>query len=313
MECSHQSMRPILITGTHRSGTTWTGKTLAQSPALFYIQEPFNPDNNWAPLTVQKKPFHNWYTYIHQGNEDLYMSYIQAVLGIGFQPLNEIKSIKSIHDIARVMKRGSRNYMNNLRGIRSLMKDPIALFSAEWLADKFDMHIVITIRHPAAFVESLMRLDWQFDFSNLNNQDKLVETFFPEYGHKLDEFSNGNPGILESAVFQWILYHHVISTYRENHKDWIFVRHEDLSRDPIGEFRKLFEVLGIKFSSEIQQHIEDNSSSSNPVETITPHIIKRDSKATVMKWKHSLSSEQISYIRDHIEACAFDFYSDDDW
>ena len=34
--------RPILVTGSHRSGTTWVGKTIALSPSVTYIGEPFN-------------------------------------------------------------------------------------------------------------------------------------------------------------------------------------------------------------------------------------------------------------------------------
>jgi len=37
-------VKPILVTGSHRSGTTWAGRVLAFSPTpLGYIWEPFNP------------------------------------------------------------------------------------------------------------------------------------------------------------------------------------------------------------------------------------------------------------------------------
>ena len=35
--------RPILVTGAHRSGTTWVGKMLALAPGVAYVHEPFNP------------------------------------------------------------------------------------------------------------------------------------------------------------------------------------------------------------------------------------------------------------------------------
>ena len=37
------SVRPILVTGAHRSGTTWVGKMLALAPGVGYIHEPFSP------------------------------------------------------------------------------------------------------------------------------------------------------------------------------------------------------------------------------------------------------------------------------
>src|SRR5882672_1880226 len=36
--------RPILVTGAHRSGSTWVGRMIARSPTIRYIHEPFNPD-----------------------------------------------------------------------------------------------------------------------------------------------------------------------------------------------------------------------------------------------------------------------------
>ena len=37
------SGRPILVTGAHRSGTTWVGKMLALAPGVGYVHEPFSP------------------------------------------------------------------------------------------------------------------------------------------------------------------------------------------------------------------------------------------------------------------------------
>ena len=37
--------KPILVTGSHRSGTTWVGKMLAATGSVGYIHEPFNLKN----------------------------------------------------------------------------------------------------------------------------------------------------------------------------------------------------------------------------------------------------------------------------
>jgi hypothetical protein len=34
----------ILISGSHRSGSTWTGKVISQSNSVRYVHEPFNID-----------------------------------------------------------------------------------------------------------------------------------------------------------------------------------------------------------------------------------------------------------------------------
>jgi LPS sulfotransferase NodH len=36
------NQKPILVTGSHRSGSTWVGTMLATSPSVGYVQEPFS-------------------------------------------------------------------------------------------------------------------------------------------------------------------------------------------------------------------------------------------------------------------------------
>ena len=61
---SHQTIeggaqRPILVTGAHRSGTTWVGKMLAASREVAYISEPLN---KWHRPGVMAIPVEYWYT-----------------------------------------------------------------------------------------------------------------------------------------------------------------------------------------------------------------------------------------------------------
>ena len=41
---SGRTARPILVTGSHRSGSTWLGQMIGASDAVGYIHEPFNID-----------------------------------------------------------------------------------------------------------------------------------------------------------------------------------------------------------------------------------------------------------------------------
>lgn len=38
-------MKNILVTGSHRSGTTWIGQMLSQDKNTMYVYEPFNIGN----------------------------------------------------------------------------------------------------------------------------------------------------------------------------------------------------------------------------------------------------------------------------
>ncbi len=60
------------------------------------------------------------------------------------------------------------------RGATPLVKDPIALFSAEWLAATFDMRVLVMIRHPAAFAASIRRRGWRHRFADFLEQPLLM-------------------------------------------------------------------------------------------------------------------------------------------
>ena len=53
----------------------------------------------------------------------------------------------------------------------------------------------------------------------------------------------------------WKLIHAMIIKYQNKHKDWIFIRHEDISRDPLHHFKNIFDRTGLEFSKDIQKEI----------------------------------------------------------
>ncbi|HUH21151.1 MAG TPA: hypothetical protein VLZ09_04715, partial [Gaiellaceae bacterium] len=59
--------RPILVTGAHRSGTTWVGKMLALAPGVGYVHEPFNP-------RFSAGRFDRYFTVVTRENEARYAS-----------------------------------------------------------------------------------------------------------------------------------------------------------------------------------------------------------------------------------------------
>ena len=54
-------VRPILVTGINRSGTTWVGQTLARAPGVALVYEPFSPRHRRGIL---RAPTPAWFTYI---------------------------------------------------------------------------------------------------------------------------------------------------------------------------------------------------------------------------------------------------------
>ena len=48
------------------------------------------------------------------------------------------------------------------------------------------IHVIIAIRHPAAFVNSLMRKGWNFNFQEMAGQAEFMR-MFPQFEHQIIE------------------------------------------------------------------------------------------------------------------------------
>jgi hypothetical protein len=309
------SRKPILVTGSIRSGTTWVGKMIAESPSVGYIHEPFNPWDSEKKLGICSPRVPWWFFYITEENEETYRKAIKEALEFRYNLIGGLKGIRSWEDVKRVKREYSEFLRNRTRNVRPLIKDPFAIFSAEWFAETFDMEVIVLIRHPAAAVSSLKRLKWGLPFWHLLEQPRLVCDHLQPFREKLRGFKDGEQDIIDQAILLWNTLYHVVSQYRQKHKEWIFLRHEDISRDPVRQFRVLFEKLDLDFSptvqSAIQKHCAPSNRSEVPVEWA--HSLKRDSRSLIWNWKERLTDSEIERVRQGTWDIAKEFYSDEEW
>lgn len=302
-------LRPILVTGAHRSGTTWIGKMLALDPSTAYISEPLNV---WHRPGVFRVPVHHWYQYICEDNEGEYMPAFHELLEFKYHLWKEIHSIRSLRDFLRMGRDFRTFYLGLEEGRRALVKDPFAVFSAEWFAQKLNFQVVISVRHPLAFVSSLKRLNWSFDFRDLSNQPLLMRDHLEPYRSQMESAKSKN--VIEQGALLWKMIYetvHAKRTLRPN-PDFIIVHHEDLSRDPATGFRSLYQALGLDYTHHIEKSILASSSSENPMELSRRkvHDVRLDSRANVSNWKKRLTDDEINRVRETTEEVAQLFYAD---
>jgi hypothetical protein len=301
---------PILITGGHRSGTGWVGEMLAAtpSPSLAYIWEPFSLR---ARRGIRDVDLRHWFTLVTEANEAGIRAAIEDVLAFRYHPASELLRIGSPKDAGRMLRDWTRTARWRRRDAVPLLKDPIALFSAGWLADTFSMDVVVLIRHPAAFVNSLMRKGWDHPFSHFTEQPELMAQLEP-YRHELERFAAHEQPLFDQAVLLWLVIHERIRTYEER-RPWTFLRHEDVSREPVTRFRALYDTLGLTWTDGVRATIEAHSGAGNPGDTDDPAAHRRESAAVITSWKRHLSPDEIRTIRARTEQLAARWYGDDDW
>lgn len=307
-------MKPILVTGGNRTGTSWVGKTLCLSGELFYVWEPFNC---MFPVPLFKHPFKRHYRRVLPGESGAVRSHVRRkafyeVLhgtpgGRGLVPkLRKTLAVAAIFAGWSVGRKAP------------LYKDPIALMSAEWFETAFDARVVMVVRHPGAYVNSIKRLGWPMCVEEFANQPQLMETL-PDYLQKeIHDRIAARPRprgyVVEDAALCWKVFHQVVHQYGKDHPDWILVSHEDLSLDYISGFRELYSRLDLKWTEKIAREIHRFCSPENKtVQGDVCHHFTQDSAELTRLWKKVLSPEEKEKTRRITEPVASLFYDDASW
>ncbi len=301
---------PIFVTGSHRSGSTWVGRMLSVSATVGYIHEPFNLDCRWSP---NPKPFEYWFEHIPPDYEGEYNELFKKLLAFKYPVASNLKRVECVRDIALIVKRYMFYRAYATVSARPLVKDPIALFSAEWFARQLHTKNVIVIRHPAAFCSSILLKKWNFDFNCFLSQPLLMEGYLASYEEEIRHAAEKKMSLLNQSILMWNCFHHVINFYENKYSHWCFVKHEDLSLDPVGEFKVLYEKLGIPFSKKVESVIEKSSGNNNPVEQVPGRELVRNSKQNILNWKTRLATDEIKTIKDGTFDIWKHWYSNDDW
>jgi hypothetical protein len=311
----HKSGNPILVTGSHRSGTTFLGKMLSLHSSIGYIFEPFNFAHGMKGIDYE-------FTYVYKGmqDEEKYIGLVQDILNgkVTFKTENYELKNKITMLLKKVLLNNKhvnyfyKRYISCPLVDRILIKDPMACLSSEWLHQTFNMDVVVLIRHPAAFVGSLKRLGWRFDWNHFTNQTELMNKYFNVY---LENVELNNLSIVDEGIILWNCIYSVLTEYLNRNPNMIFIRHEDLSVDPVVQLNKLYDKLGIPFTKKIEENILEFTNDKNPTDPKNNevHTLKRNSKNNIKRWKKILTEGEIQKIKIGTIDVAQNYYSEIDW
>lgn len=306
---------PILVTGSHRSGSTWVGNVLALAPRTGYVHEPFNTKTRAGVCDVR---FPSDFFRVTAGNEGPYYPPLRATLDWRYAFGPEARSLRTPRDAARMARDLAYFETKRRQGARVIMKDPLALFSAEWLSDRFDMPVVVIIRHPAAFVASLIAANWvRFPFRILRDQEQLCAERLAPFRDEIAAAAENHPDPVGVGVLLWRAIHHHIRLLQQERPDWIFVRHEDLSREPVEAYREVYRRLGLPFGPETAERIATMTGQDGGMAALsifgTRRRTVRNSLDNIAYFKKRLTPEQIARIRAETADVWPAFYSEEEW
>ncbi len=279
-----------------------------------YIHEPFNRDYGLEGVD-------EWFPYVRadSANAVRYQALVTGLLNGTTRFSRSESGNESLRATASRFLVGSRTQAA-YRALACnpilsalIIKDPLACLSAEWLHRAWGMEVLVLVRHPAAFIASLLRMGWRFDLGLLATRKDLMNDHL---GTILDENKSYNDlSAIEEGAILWKCLYSVMTTYADRNTSIIVKTHEEISRDPITQFSMLYDRFGLHFSRRVARIIGEETGEANPTapKERELHTMKRDSRSNIKRWKQVLDADQIDYIRSRTEDLASRYYSSSDW
>lgn len=272
--------KPILVTGSHRSGTTWIGKVLDQSNNLCYLSEPTNYDNKDSIANINYR-----FQYIRNHDKTI------------------IRDLQQLDKEVLTLQK------------RALFKDPLAFFSIDAFINHLDADVLISVRHPAAFTSSLKRLGWSHTFDHFLAQEELMNTYLYPFRDEIKDFAKNDKDVIDQGILLWNMIYLNVLKFKQKYPQIYVIRHEDLSLNPINEFQKIFDYFDLSFTEDTKQYLFDTTNEGNSAEAQNNvlHQLNRNSKENIYNFKNRLTQEEIARIKKGTQNVSHVFYGQEWW
>jgi hypothetical protein len=296
----------IVVTGPHRSGTTIMGRLLLHAPHTFLVHEPLNVD--WGldgiPLRYQYLSTSDTAHPVAQNLRRFLRTGEGQWLGHG-QPL----------PAQHLRMRTNRNNVRSLRpfGFTAIVKDPFLLLSLGWVNQALSMNpVVVTLRHPCAWVASLQRRSMhpRTALESFRAQDGFAD---PVVNEILARRGWEDADLVAAGAATWACLVRMLNVQLDAGARAEIVRMEDFAVDPYSVLLQIYRRCGLGVPSNLERIVEDYTGAHNVVTPDRPvlHVLRRNSSALVNAWRTRLTSDDQKVVREITEPVATRWY--DTW
>ena len=293
--------RPVLIVGLPRSGTTWTMRVLSSGPGTKVLGEPDNEDKFPASIHAKRKlgrypvlrpgeacpPYRKLWEWILDGaHEGGRAQLARHLLGPG--------SVNRIHEgrpdpvtwLAGMVARNPRPAPSP-GAPRLVVKSIHAQLSAEWLADAFDVEVLMVLRHPANVLASWLEVNLKdARNSTLENRPEIRARYLEPWGVPLP-----GPDPIERISWRIGLLVAALEDARSRHPEWHVRSHEQLCTDPVAEFQKLYAEMGLEWGDSSAQYLDEHNTPGSGF------VVNRVASELSDAWRHRLDDDQLATLR----------------
>ena len=312
------SRRPLVAAGIPRSGTTWTMQALECDSSLFRVKEPDHGAEQapaiWAKRQAGRIPvlapgdrddsYHRLWEWILDGaSENVRLRIAAQMLRVMSPPAwGKANRVRAIPTLERSRyQRGGFSLPMTLAGAiashppvrrnpalddhRLLVKTVHAPLALEWIASEFEIDVLILLRHPGSILASWISLDIGEQYV------PFAET--PAVRHLAEEWGVRLPGPdhLEQMIWQIGMLVVALERAAERHPEWVVRTHEQMCVDPIAQFHRLYDDLGLQWNEQTEEFLVDNNRPGKGFRT------RRLATDQLDSWKHRLTPDQIRALQ----------------
>ncbi|UIP07236.1 hypothetical protein LY632_02220 [Erythrobacter sp. SDW2] len=304
--------RSVIVTGTHYSTTTLVGALLHTAPEFHLLHEPLNPEP--TPSYDSLGP-PRWYEYYDDSRWEELHDNLARILQRGPvipEFLARLGRARSPKQLGQALRYAQRKFPVLLARKPAILKGPFLAFSALTLQQRAGCKVVLCVRHPGAFAESLLRKTDGFCFRDLASQPALM-AMLPDEADEIARSAREDRTPLEQAALLW----RVVYGFAANHllpdPRTTLVRQEDFMGHRDATARRLLAFIGGTETAATRRFLIQNFQ-TRAGDSDRDSYIRRDPRLATMKWRQRLSGEDVKLLQTMTAPLAATFgYGEASW
>ena len=298
------ALRPVLIAGVPRSGSSWVGRTLGRAPGVAYVHEPDNEKRDPFALKAKAKLGRfpvlaadddaADYERLWQGafaggvvSEDArHRSALSRFTQLTKEELEAAASGEARGPGVRLAAAAALPRTAGPEPARAIVKSVHAPLALPWIRRRFDLDLVVVERHPLNVLASMFDLDMPDRDRRLDGSLRVIHDYAERWG-VTPPGAAASP--LQRAAWQAGLLQSALAEERGVART---VSHEALCTDPVASFRSIFEGLSLAWSDDVEEHLRSSDRPGGGYKT------QRVAADQPERWKRRFGRDEVEVVRD---------------
>ncbi|MGB1111270.1 MAG: sulfotransferase family protein [Gammaproteobacteria bacterium] len=304
---------PIFLLGMPRSGTTWVAKVFDSHPDVSYRHE---GDTEFdlhleLPLYPELDEAEEFAPVLKRFVEDKLARHC-SVRTCGKRPLFPKTGDHALSSPIRELRMNVSRVMERVIGKPSVWRTKLGDRRLVWKSVESPARLglflkvypeargIFILRDPCGYVASVLRGEKKMKFSGSQSMAenetvfrRILETPYAQSkGITLEDvFMMGKEARL--GLF-WALLNQKTAEDLKQLKNGKIIRYEDLCRNPMGNYKQLFEYCGLNWNPQTDAFVASSISSEDE----SYYSVFKDPEKAAYKWKEELYPSQIEAIHE---------------